>query len=94
MWDLFETTPSFRTQDQVNEGLKSSWEAKMKLKKERQGLLAKQQQLRDKRDAKRDKLKKILKKRRERKKLNEFKSSQYQVIKETKKIRKWSKQAR
>jgi hypothetical protein len=85
---------SSSTQDNENLGLKTTWESKMKQKEERKQLKAKIKQLQDKRNEKREKLKKKLQERRERKKLNEFKSSQYQVIADTKKIRKWNKKAR
>ena len=66
----------------------------MRQKAERQLLIDKMLELKVKRDAKREKFRERVKARKERKKLNEFKSSSYQIIADTKKIRKWNKKAR
>jgi len=66
-----------KTSIKENKGLGTSWEQKMKVKKDRGQLLSKIKEITDAKTLKRDKLIKLLKERRARKKLNEFKSSSF-----------------
>ena len=62
-------------QNQENKGTSTTWEAKMRQKKEKIKLQKKIAELRGKSEAKKKKLGKIIRERREKKKLNEFKAS-------------------
>ena len=66
-----------KTSIKENKGLGTSWEQKMKVKKDRGQLLSKIKEITDAKQLKREKLIKLLKERRARKKLNEFKSSSF-----------------
>ena len=77
-----------------NAGKRKALEKRMELARQKKALKARMDQLKEERIANRRREWQDKKDKEERKKLNQFKSSKYQVINELSKTRKWKKQAR
>mmetsp|Transcript_12998 Transcript_12998/g.14931 ORF Transcript_12998/g.14931 Transcript_12998/m.14931 type:complete len:141 (+) Transcript_12998:44-466(+) len=75
-------------------GLKRTWDEKMKIKEERKQLVEKLRLAREAKEKRSEALRERKKEKEKLKQENEMKSSSYQLIKDSTKIRKWNKKAR
>eukprot|EP01016_Furgasonia_blochmanni_P005152 TRINITY_DN1199_c0_g2_i1.p1 TRINITY_DN1199_c0_g2~~TRINITY_DN1199_c0_g2_i1.p1 ORF type:complete len:197 (-),score=53.85 TRINITY_DN1199_c0_g2_i1:173-763(-) len=78
----------------ANVGMRLDWETKMKLKQERQELVDKIKKFKIEQERRREQRKKARKDKEKRKEINTMKSATYQIIKNTKKIKKWNRKTR